>query len=75
MRLQKGKCTMELGVMLEDLMTDLERISDHCSNIAVTIIEIADDTYDTHEYLDTLKEAQTPEFKRLYEEYDRKYHI
>lgn len=74
-RLQKGKCTMELGVMLEDLMTDLERISDHCSNIAVTIIEIADDTYDTHEYLDTLKESQTPEFQRLYAEFDKKYHI
>ncbi len=74
-RLQKGKCTMELGVMLEDLMTDLERISDHCSNIAVTIIEIADDTYDTHEYLDTLKESQTPEFQRLYAQFDQKYHI
>ena len=74
-RLQKGKCTMELGIILEDLMTDFERISDHCSNLAVTQIEIAEDTYDTHEYLDTLKVSQTPEFQAAYAEFDKKYHL
>ena len=74
-RMQKGKCTMELGIIFEDLITNFERVSDHCSNIAVCMIEVADDVYDTHEYLDTLKEAQSPEFQTLYQEYNKKYHI
>lgn len=74
-RLQKGKCTLELGIIYEDLLTDLERIADHCSNIAVCIIEINNNTYDTHEYIDSLKESQTEEFRNLCKEYDKKFHI
>ena len=51
-RLRNGKCTIELGILLEDIITDLERVSDHCSNVAVCMIQVNDDIFDTHEYLD-----------------------
>ena len=72
-RLQKGKCTIALAVPFEDLLTNFERVSDHCSNVAVCMIQTKDDVYDTHEYLDTLKENNTPEFRAMYEEYKEKY--
>lgn len=72
-RLQKGKCTIALSVPFEDLLTNFERVSDHCSNVAVCMIQTKDDVYDTHEYLDTLKENNTPEFRAMYEEYKEKY--
>ncbi len=52
-RLRNGKCTIELGILLEDIITDLERVSDHCSNIAVCLIQVSADGFDTHEYVDT----------------------
>ena len=55
-RLRKGKCTIELGWVLQDLLTNIERVSDHCSNIAICMIEIKEDVYDTHSYLEELKE-------------------
>ncbi len=51
-RLRKGKCTIELGIILEDVITSLERVSDHCSNIAVCLIEVSGDEFDMHEYVD-----------------------
>ena len=54
-RLQAGTCTIEYGFVLDDLLTTYERIADHCSNIAVAMIEVADDKFDTHEYLNHLK--------------------
>lgn len=72
-RLQKGKCTIALSVPFEDLLTNFERVSDHCSNVAVCMIQTKDDVYDTHEYLDTLKENNTPEFRAMYKEYKEKY--
>lgn len=54
-RLREGKCTIEQGFVFSDITTNFERISDHCSNIAVSLIEIKDDEYDTHRYLDTVK--------------------
>jgi len=56
-RLRKGKCTIELGWVLQDLLTNIERVSDHCSNIAVSVIEITEDEFDTHSYLDKLKDS------------------
>ncbi len=61
-RLRKGKCTIELGWVLQDLLTNIERISDHCSNIAVGVIEIKEDEFDTHSYLDNLKESNVKWF-------------
>ena len=50
-RLKEGKCTIELGLMLEDLITNIERISDHCSNVGIAVIEIKNDDYGAHEYI------------------------
>ena len=58
-RLRNGRCTIELGILLEDIITDLERVSDHCSNVAVCIIQVNDDTFETHEYIDdNIKQTQ-----------------
>lgn len=54
-RLREGNCTIEQGFVFSDITTNFERISDHCSNIAVSLIEIKDDEYDTHRYLDLVK--------------------
>lgn len=73
-RLRQGDCTMELGFILSDLLTNYERISDHCSNIAVCFIEIANDSFETHEYLSQIKSGGV-EFNEMYEEYKQKYYI
>lgn len=54
-RLQEGKCTIELGFVLSDILNNFERVSDHCSNIAVCLIQIKDSTMDTHGYLNEIK--------------------
>jgi phosphate:Na+ symporter len=74
-RLRKQECTIEMGFVLSDLLTDLERISDHCSNIAVCMIEIAHDSFDMHEYINHLKSEKTNEYKKDYEFYKKKYSI
>lgn len=74
-RLQQGDCTMELGFILSDMMTGYERISDHCSNIAVCIIEIANDSFQTHEYLNQVKSGEEAEFSRMYQQYKEKYRL
>lgn len=74
-RLQKSECTIEHGFVLADILTDLERVSDHCSNIAGCLIEMSrHDSLGVHEYLHTVK-AGSPEFDRLYNEYLEKYSI
>ena len=72
LRLQKGECTIELGFVWSDLLTSLERVADHCSNIAVCVIEMSHDSLDVHEYLDNVK-AGGPGFLRAYEAYAQKY--
>ncbi len=72
-RLQKGECTMELGFILSDLLTNYGRISDHCSNIAVNLIEIANDDFEAHEYFKTIKNHNNEAFDAKYEEYKQKY--
>jgi phosphate:Na+ symporter len=74
-RLRKGKCTIELGFVLSDLTTNFERIADHCSNVAVSLIQIKEDGFETHEYLDNLKAAENPEFNKKYREYRKKYKL
>ena len=74
-RLKQGDCTMELGFILSDLLTNYERVSDHCSNIAVCLIEIAHDSFETHEYLKNLKESPSASFEELYQAYKEKYAI
>ena len=72
LRLQKGECTIELGFVWSDLLTNLERVADHCSNIAGCIIEMAHDSLDVHEYLDNVK-AGGPAFMKAYQAYAEKY--
>ena len=73
-RLRQGDCTMELGFILSDLLTNYERISDHCSNIAVCFIEIAHDSFETHEYLKQIKSGGA-DFDEMFEAYNEKYYI
>lgn len=72
-RLQKGKCTIEQGFVLSDISTNLERVSDHCSNIAVSVIEIKRDGFDAHGYLENLKHDNDPHYEALVESYRKKY--
>ena len=72
-RLQSGKCTIELGFILSDVMTDFERISDHCSNIAVCVSQIHSGSFDTHEYLHALKKEE--EFESEYKELKKQYQL
>ncbi len=67
-RLQEGRCTIELGFVLTDLLTNYERVSDHCSNIAVTVIQVKDSALENHGYLNQLKSSGSPEFTREYEQ-------
>lgn len=72
LRLQKGECTIELGFVWADLLTSLERVADHCSNIAGCVIEMSHDSLHVHEYLDNVK-AGSPGFQQAYDAYARKY--
>ena len=72
-RLRKGKCTIEQGFDLTDISTDFERIADHCSNIAVGLIEVDEDAYDAHEYIEHLKADKGEEFEKAVDFYQRKY--
>ena len=74
-RLQKGICTLNHGFVFNDLLTNLERISDHCSNIAVASIELESDSFDTHEYINSLKEVRSHYFDEYYAEYSKKFVI
>ncbi len=74
-RLQNGQCTIQQGFILSDILTNYERVSDHCSNIAVAMIELSKASFDTHEYLDTLKTKEDPGFREMYTKYKEKYAV
>ena len=74
-RLQQGKCTIRQGFVLNDLLTSLERVGDHCSNVAVAMIELDVDAFDTHEYIERLRNNQSPEFVASFEEYKKQFAI
>ncbi|MDD7641171.1 MAG: Na/Pi cotransporter family protein [bacterium] len=71
-RLAKGKCTIELGFALTDIVTNYERIADHCSNIAVAVIQVDEKEHDVHKYLGQIK-AEDPRFAQLYHSYKERY--
>ena len=73
-RLQKGSCTIEGGFILADLLNNYERVSDHCSNIGVAIIEVVHNSFDTHKYLNGIKFGNSV-FNEIFEEYDTKYRL
>ncbi|MBO5564772.1 MAG: Na/Pi cotransporter family protein [Lachnospiraceae bacterium] len=74
-RLQSGDCTIERGFVLADILNNFERISDHCSNIAIAVLEADTDQYDPHEYLKQIRTMDNPRFKELFEEYREKYSL
>lgn len=72
-RLKRRECTIAQGTVYNDLIVDFERVADHCSNIAVAIVELHGGSLAAHEYLDHLKEGHSPEFNARYDEYHAKY--
>ncbi len=72
-RLKVGECTIELGFVLSDLINNYERIADHCSNIALAIIEVNRGSFDTHGYITDIKASGDAEFKQMYDEYKKTY--
>ena len=73
LRLQKGNCTIELGFVLSDILTNCERVSDHCSNIAVAQIETEQNVYDAHKYLNHLKTSGDRGYQEAFEAYRARY--
>ena len=65
-RLRSGNCSMEVGLLLEDILTNYERVSDHCSNIAAALIEIQADELDMHRYIDVKIKGSDPHFQKEY---------
>ena len=74
-RLKAGECTLSHGFVFNDLLTNYERVADHCSNVAVAMIELKSDSFDTHEYLQSVRQMRDESFSRYYEEYQKKYAI
>ena len=74
-RVQAGQCTLDQGFVFNDLITNLERVADHCSNIAVAMIELEIGAFDTHEYLSSLRDVHTDSFDRYFEHYKDKYDL
>ena len=74
-RLQKGQCTIQQGFVLNDLLTSLERVGDHCSNVAVAMIELAEDDFATHEYMSRLKDKKSPEFLEALDAYRARFSL
>ncbi len=74
-RLRNGECTIELGFILSDIISNYERVADHCSNIAVCLIQIHDDGFDTHEYLEQIRSEENREFMEMYRKYKKNYEL
>ena len=74
-RLRQGECTIELGFVLSDILNNFERVADHCSNIAVCLLEIDHNSFETHEYLQHVKKDGENEFFEQYDIYKRRYSL
>ena len=74
-RLQRGECTIQLGFVFSDLLTNFERVSDHCSNVAVYTIQLNSSKLDAHKYLRNVKADQSGAFGEEYKMYSEKYSI
>ena len=74
-RLQRGACTTLLGFVFNDLITNYERVADHCSNIAICLIEVSKNSMDAHDYLNKLMGSYNSEFNDLYVHYVEKYQL
>ena len=74
-RLRKGKCTIEMGFILADITTNYERVSDHCSNIALCLLQLNEDNFDTHIYQEAISGADNEEFKNEYKRLSAHYEL
>lgn len=74
-RISDGTCTLQLGFVFNDLLTNLERMADHCSNIGVAMIELAGGALETHDYYNKLMEETTEQFKESFAKYDAKFKL
>ena len=74
-RIQSGDCTLSHGFVFNDLLTNFERVADHCSNVAVAMIELRADVFDTHEYLNGVKQRKSENFSRYYDEYSARFSL
>ena len=74
-RLRKGKCTIELGFILSDITTNFERVADHCSNIAVCLLEVNENEFDTHAYVRAMKKDDNIDFKSKVMAYEKHYQL
>ena len=74
-RLREGKCEYKQGFAFNDLLTNLERIAAHCSNIAVAMIETETSEFDTHEYLKSVRHMKDDAYLKCFDEYAGKYNI
>ena len=74
-RLQANECTIKLGFAFNDLLTSYERVADHCSNIAIAVIEAEKGTYEPHEYLKNVKYDNKEEFEKLYRQYRDRFNL
>ena len=72
-RLRSGECTIEMGFILTDLLTSLERIADHCSNISVCVTQVRENLYDTHSHLESLKNEPDDSYFNCLEELQKEY--
>lgn len=74
-RLTNGECTIEMGFILSDITTNFERVADHCSNIAVYVMQLTDEDMEKHGYIDTLNKDDDEEFKEMFRAYKEKYKL
>lgn len=74
-RLRKGKCTIELGLVLSDLAMNFERVADHCSNIAVYMMQLQDSQLEEHSFTEQLDARENAEFMKLKAEFEQKYQL
>jgi phosphate:Na+ symporter len=74
-RLRKGKCTIELGLVLSDLAMNYERVADHCSNIAVYMMQLEDTQLEEHSFTEQLDAEESAEFTKQLNEFEKIYQI
>ena len=74
-RLRKGKCTIEMGFILSDITTNYERVSDHCSNIALCLLQLNEDDFDTHMYQENISASDNKEFNKEYKRLRIRYQL
>ena len=74
-RLQDGRCSLSVGFVFNDILSNFERVADHCSNLAIAIIELHGEAFDAHDYVINLKELHSHNFDELYAGYSEKYMI